>query len=44
MSRVCPVISEAAGEARKTTTPATSIGSPIRGDSLNDVCTRLGEG
>ena len=30
MSRVCPVMSEAAGEARKTTAPATSMGSPIR--------------
>lgn len=29
-SSVVPVMSEAAGEARKTTAPATSIGSPIR--------------
>src|SRR5690242_2462359 len=27
---VSPVISDAAGEARKTTAPATSIGSPMR--------------
>src|SRR5262249_11173809 len=27
---VCPVISDAAGEQRKTTAPATSSGSPIR--------------
>src|SRR5688572_16133501 len=30
MRIVSPVMSEAAGEARNTTTPATSIGSPIR--------------
>jgi hypothetical protein len=30
MSKVCPVMSDAAGEARKTTAPATSMGSPIR--------------
>src|SRR6185503_3829103 len=30
MRTVWPVISDAAGDARKTTAPATSIGSPIR--------------
>src|ERR1035438_2609217 len=30
MSMVWPVISDAAGEARNTTAPATSIGSPMR--------------
>src|SRR5580704_5972705 len=30
ITRVCPVMREAAGEARKTTAPATSIGSPMR--------------
>jgi hypothetical protein len=30
MSIVWPVIIDAAGEARKTTAPATSIGSPTR--------------
>src|ERR1700733_11343828 len=30
ITNVCPVMSEAAGEARKTTAPATSIGSPMR--------------
>ena len=37
-SSVVPVISDAAGEARKTTAPATSIGSPIAvqpGDALD---------
>ena len=30
MSNVAPVTSEAAGDARKMTAPATSTGSPIR--------------
>src|SRR3984893_3154891 len=30
MSRVCPVMSEAADEAKNTTAPATSMGSPMR--------------
>src|SRR2546426_11898237 len=33
---VAPVISAAAGEARKTTTPATSLGLPIRPSTIRD--------
>jgi len=30
MSKVCPVMSDAAGEERKTRAPTTSMGAPIR--------------
>jgi hypothetical protein len=36
MSKVCPVMSDAAGEARKTTAPLTN--SMKRCDTIDDVC------
>ena len=47
MMRVWPVISEAAGEARKATAPETSLrlaDAVKRGDALDDVGLELGIG